>query len=284
MFQVSDQQTRDFHRDGFVLVDGLIDDDTIHRLRDAFERIFSGRFETGIRPDEVNWQAGESDPTKTRQICNGWKADLTIAGTSLRADIGEACATLGNWPGARLQVDNALWKPPGVGSIGMHRDCAYLSWLKPREMISCWIALDDTTADGGTMQLVRGSHRWKPSDELGEFHDPADHQVLMRTAAAGEGIDAPEIVSVVVKKGGGSFHHGLTWHGSAPNESRSHRRALVVHCISSKTSFVPENIAVGTGPIYGRYRYQDSDRMDESFFPVLWSCDGSRTGWLDAYT
>ena len=88
MFQLSDQQTADFHRDGFVVVDGLIGDDTTDRLRDAFERIFSGRFETGIRPDEVNWQADESDPTKTRQICNGWKADLTIARTALRADIG----------------------------------------------------------------------------------------------------------------------------------------------------------------------------------------------------
>ena len=114
MFQLSDQQTADFHRDGFVVVDELIGDDTTDRLRDAFERIFSGRFETGIRPDEVNWQADESDPTKTRQICNGWKADLTIARTALRADIGQACAVLGDWPGARLQVDNALWKPPGV--------------------------------------------------------------------------------------------------------------------------------------------------------------------------
>ena len=282
MFQLTDQQNAEFHRDGFVVVDGLIDDHTIDQLREAFERIFSGRFETGIRPDEVNWQAGESDPAKTRQICNAWKGNLTIAGTALREDIGRACAALGHWPGARLQVDNALWKPPGAGSIGMHQDCTYLSWLNPCEMISCWIALDDTTADGGTMQLARGSHRWKPTEELGEFHDPPDHQALMRAAAARDGIDDPEIVPVVVKKGGGSFHHGWTWHGSAPNESSLERRALVVHCISSEARFVPENIGVGTGPIYGRYRYQDSDRMDDSFFPVLWSRDGQRTRWLDA--
>ena len=32
----------------------------------------------------------------TRQICNGWKSDLTIASIVLRADVGEAarnCAT-----------------------------------------------------------------------------------------------------------------------------------------------------------------------------------------------
>ena len=198
MFQLTDQQNAEFHRDGFVVVDGLIDDHTIDQLREAFERIFSGRFETGIRPDEVNWQAGESDPAKTRQICNAWKGDLTNARTALREDIGRASAALGQWPGARLQGDNALWKPPGAGSIGMHQDCTYLSWLNPCEMISCWIALDDTTADGGTMQLARGSHRWKPTEELGEFHDPPDHQALMRAAAARDGIDDPEIVPVVV--------------------------------------------------------------------------------------
>ncbi len=44
MFQLTDQQNAEFHRDGFVVVDGLIDDHTIDQLREAFERIFSGRF------------------------------------------------------------------------------------------------------------------------------------------------------------------------------------------------------------------------------------------------
>ena len=281
MFSLTDKQAHDFHRDGFVFVDKLISDSTIKELKDAFDKIFSGQFETGVRPDEVNWQEGESNPTKTRQICNAWKGNLKIAKTSLREDIGKACAKLGGWPGARIQVDNALWKPPGVGSIGMHRDCSYLSWLNPREMISCWIALDDTTADGGTMELVTGSHQWSPTDQLGEFHDPTDYQSLMRASALAEGVGKPEIVPVLVEKGSGSFHHGWTWHGSGPNTSGAHRRALVVHCISSEAHFVSENISVGTGPIYGRYRHQDSERMDESFFPILWSDNYGRTHWLD---
>ena len=79
----------------------------------------------------------------------------------------------------------------------MHRDCSYLSWLNPREMISCWIALDDTTEDGGTMELVTGSHQWSPTDKLGEFHDPTDYQALMRASALVEGIERPEIVPPV---------------------------------------------------------------------------------------
>ncbi|GIS90801.1 MAG: hypothetical protein CM1200mP20_08420 [Pseudomonadota bacterium] len=85
---------------------------------------------------------------------------------------------------------------------------------------------------------------------------------------------------MVVKKGGGSFHHGWTRHGSAPNESSLERRALVVHCISSEARFVPENIAVGTGPIYGRYRYQTVTGWMTVSSPSC-GAHGQRTlGWM----
>ena len=68
-----------FARDGFVLAEGLIESDRLEGLRERFDRLFRGVFETGIAPDEVNWQAADGDPTLTRQICNGWKADRLIA-------------------------------------------------------------------------------------------------------------------------------------------------------------------------------------------------------------
>jgi hypothetical protein len=30
-----------------------------------------------------------------------------------------------------------------------------------------------------------------------------------------------------------------------------------------------------------RYRRVDDTTMDESFFPIVWTRDGYRTGWLD---
>ncbi len=69
------------------------------------------------RPDEVNWLTGRDDPTLTRQICNGWKADRLIASTVLDARLGEAVATLAGWPDARIIKDNVLWKPAGAFPI-----------------------------------------------------------------------------------------------------------------------------------------------------------------------
>lgn len=283
MIDLSQEQISTFNEDGFLFVDDLIDDATAEEIKAHYERMFRGDFETGIRPDEVNWQEGKSDPSLTRQICNGWKGDRAIARIVLREDVGRACAILGGWPGARIKVDNVLWKPPGTRPLGMHQDSAYLAWINPSDMISCWIALDDTTANSGTMELVRGSHKWRLSAPEGEFHGPDDYQKYMRIAAAAEGIAEPEIVPVVAKKGGGSFHHGWTWHGSGYNTATIPRRSLVSHCISSEAEYVPENIKIGTGPMYGRYMHHGDRVMDEDYFPIIWTRDGHRTAWLDGY-
>ena len=37
------------------------------------------------------------------------------------------------------------------------------------------------------------------------------------------------------------------------------------------------------GPIYGRYKRFGSTEMEESFFPVLWREDGSRSPFLTDY-
>ena len=85
-----------FDTDGFVMVGAVLDTDLIERLRERFERVFCGEFETGTAPDEVNWLEGESDPSLTRQICNAWKADRLIAATVL-----DAAPRRRPWPASR---------------------------------------------------------------------------------------------------------------------------------------------------------------------------------------
>ena len=279
--KLSREQTDRFNADGVVMLERIVDEATVEALQASFDRLFRGAFETGVTPDEVNWQEGTGDPSLTRQICNGWKADRTIARVMLREDFGRALAGLAGWPGARIMIDDVLWKPPGARPLGFHQDDAYLTWFTPQELISLWIALDDTSAEGGTMEVVRGSHRWARSTPEGEFHGPEDYRKYMELAAEAEGVE-PEIVPIVVNKGGGSIHHGWVWHGSGHNRSDTPRRALVLHAMSSEARYVPECLGEGTGRIYGRYKRLGDDEMDENYFPILWSSDGRRTPGLDA--
>jgi ectoine hydroxylase-related dioxygenase (phytanoyl-CoA dioxygenase family) len=267
-----------FHEDGFVVVESVLDQATIEAGRDRFPKLFRGEFETGLRPDEWNWREGRDAGDLTRQICNGWKADRVIASIALRADVGRVCAELRDWPGARINQDNVLWKPLGARSLGFHQDDSYQQWITPNEMMTCWFTLDDTLANQGTIEYVRGSHLWPSSPPIAEFHAPDDPLLEVNQAASAIG-RTPDIVAIEVPAGSLVIHHGRTWHGSRENHGANQRRSVVAHCMSSAARFNPAEVS----PIYGRYKRVDSDDMDESFFPILWRADGYRTGWLDTY-
>lgn len=273
---LTESEIESFQRDGFVIVEDILDAATIDRLRNRFEPLFSGEFETGLQPDEWNWrpQTGRSDVT--RQICNAWKSDGAVASVVLRADVGAACARLRGWPGARINQDNVIWKPPGAKALGFHQDDSYQNWIVPPEMCTIWVSLDETHAAHGTIEYVRGSHLWPLAPPIADFHAPDDPESDLRAAATEAGVEQPDFVAIEVPAGGGVIHHGKTWHGSRENRGDAHRRSIVAHCMSSETHFHPTII----GPIYGRYRRHGDLEMDESFFPVLWREDGYRTPWL----
>jgi 2-oxoglutarate-dependent dioxygenase len=271
------EQVESFERDGFLIVEeGLVSERGLDLLRERYVPLFDGKYETGIRPDEVNWAPGRDPEDRTRQLCNAWKSDNVVAAQVLSERSGRLAAQLAGYRGVRILQDNVLWKPPGTKAIGFHQDSSYADYLVPPEMITCWISLHETQADAGPIEFVRGSHGWPKSPPArSEFHAPEDWLSGPR-AAAPEGTE-PDLVPVVVKPGGGSFHHGLTWHGSAPNASGTvARMALVSHFIPVETRFHETNVDV----TYSRYRRRGDLSLDESFFPVVWTESGYRTPWL----
>lgn len=273
---LSSDQIKIFQRDGFVIAEGFLSPSEVEMARARIEPLFNGYFETGIQPDEWNWRAGRDAEDLSRQICNGWKADRTIAAIVTKPEIGETCAALRGWVGARLNQDNVIWKPPGAKALGFHQDDSYQDWIVPAEMMTCWITLDDTSATQGTIEYVRGSHTWPLAPPISEFHAPADPHVDMNRAASGAG-QTPDIQPIVVPAGSAVFHHGRTWHGSLANSGSHPRRSVVAHCMSSAATYHPVN----NSPVYSRYRRSGTLGMDESFFPVLWRNDGYRTAFLD---
>lgn len=105
----SDADVEAFGRDGFLIIEeGFISEPTVMALRERFDKLFSGDYSTGIAPDEVNWVRGRDPETKTRQICNGWKADDLIAAQVLSEQSGRLAAQLAGWDGVRIVHDNCL--------------------------------------------------------------------------------------------------------------------------------------------------------------------------------
>ncbi len=276
---LTQDQVAQYREDGFLIVENIIDMETVKRLRERMDLLFKGHYESGLMPDEVNYKSNQPDQLSSRQLCNAWKADPYVAEVMLAAEVGKATATLGGWPGSRIAQDNLLLKPAGGGKpLGLHQDSAYSLWSDHPTWCSCWIALDDTTADGGTLEFVRGSHKWRHSGMIEQFHAPEDYRKDFRKAAEAEGVTDPETVKVVVPAGGGSFHDGWTWHGSGPNTTGNVRRTMVSHCMSSESRFTD-----WCGYVYSRYKRLGSNEMDEAFFPILWQKNGYRSAFIDPY-
>ena len=190
----------------------------------------------------MNWKSGRDREDLTRQICNGWRADDLIAAQVLSERTGRLAAQLGGYRGTRMLQDNCLWKPPGARSLGMHQDGSYAGYLVPPEMITCWVALDDTRAQGGTIEYVRGSHRWpKVPPSRGEFHAPEDWLAPARAAAPGRR-------RAGARAGGGQggrLHLPPLAHLPrlrARTRPTTHRRALVSHLVPVETRFHPTEV------------------------------------------
>ena len=76
---LNEEKAATFAADGFVIVEDVLSPDEVEAARGRFAPLFAGQFETGLMPDEWNWREGRDAADLTRQICNGWKSDRTIA-------------------------------------------------------------------------------------------------------------------------------------------------------------------------------------------------------------
>ncbi len=269
-----------FRRDGFLIVERLLSAERVAALQERFPRLFAGKFDTGIYPDEWYWREGMSLPDVTRHMANAWKSDLTVAQLVLSADIGRAAAALAGWGGARLGQDTIWWKPPKTKSIALHQDSSFMDFLDPPQTVTCWITLDDTSPEAGTLEYVPGSHTWPLMPLPEAFHAQDDYRGQMKAAARAAGVEAPAPVMIEVPAGSCVFHAGEIWHGSGPNTTGDRmRRSIGIHMVRTDARFSDRH----GGYIYRRYQRSGDDALDESFFPVLWASMGHRTGWIERY-
>jgi 2-oxoglutarate-dependent dioxygenase len=276
-FEPTPEQIDRYRADGFLVVPDWLGAREVERVLDRFERAFAHEWETGLQPDEVNYEPGVTPPDRTRQLCNTWKSDRVLAHTVLREEAGRWAGRLAGEPGMRLLHDNLIWKPPSGKALLAHQDAAYTQFLDPPNMTTCWMALDDTARDTGTIYYVRGSGRWGHMPAGGQFHAPDDWLGHVRQVAPD---DDWELVPIEVPAGGAAFHDGWCFHGSPPNEhADAQRRSIISHMVTARSTWHPVN----RHPIYSKYMGVGSLEMSEDYFPVLWSEDGRRTSWIDAY-
>jgi hypothetical protein len=126
--------------------------------------------------------------------------------------------------------DIVLWsshfiaKPKGDGrAVPWHTDGAY--WhnrLAPMEVITLWLAVDESTVENGCMRVIPGTHRtYRAAIDAYEAVDRATNVFHARIPA--HLIEAEKAVNLELQVGECHFHDAWTIHGSNPNTSTKRR-------------------------------------------------------------
>ena len=203
-----------FWRDGVAVLEDLFSEDELSPISDEVDRVI--RREVTYVPDaDLVYEPG------TDRLRNAFRLHLyepLFMDFARKAQLVEVVKSIFGEP-VRLYGSQVFAKPARVGTtVPPHQDMAY--WpFSPDDMLSAWIALDDSTEENGCVRFRLGSHR------LGRLEHAASG-VAGNSLGLVTTVDLPEWAAVI-QRGSCVLHHSLTVHESAPNLSERARRGLV---------------------------------------------------------
>lgn len=255
-YRLSDEQVALFHQQGYLAgvrllteeqCDGLLAE--LKGLMDpsspANERFYEFHSNEAADPSRVLFHA-----LGGWRIAQGfhdilWNPRFTMAASQL---LGGA---------VRFWHDQLFCKPAEHGGVvAWHQDYSYWTRTVPMAHLTCWIGLDDATADNGCLMYVPGSHRWPLLPVTGLAGDMNSIQSVLTP----EQRDAFKPVAIELPRGCCAFHHPLLVHGSYENRTPRQRRAVVLNvvrdgvCSDSNEPLLAGVPAVPRGePLGGRF-------------------------------
>ena len=223
---LSQEQKDFFFENGYLKHGPLLEPDEIELLRREYDAEFKRAYESGtyrkLSSGADNGNGSADAPPRVDQIMQMSERNIHFHRLLYRQQILDVVEDLMG-PNIMLFHDQALYKPACAGdAVPWHQDNGY--WrCTPANLISCWMTLDDVTADNGAMQVIPGSH-------LRPMHHESGSDTLLQTE-----VDASKAVVVELNAGECMFHHCQTLHYTQPNTTDRQRRAFAIHFMTPGT-------------------------------------------------
>ncbi len=206
-----------YRRDGFVHIPGAISPEEAERFRAAAVDV-AARSE-GLHQGDV-----------FSQHVNVWRDDESMRALTLHPNIGALAEQLTGVP-LRLWHDQTLIKKPRVSKpTEFHQDQPYWPHADSPHPISAWIALCDVPVERGCMTFIPGSHT---HTELAA-QNLQDERSLMSMCPEMQWMPR---VTLPLRAGDCTFHHGRCAHMATPNFTDEPRVAHVVIFIDTTTTY-----------------------------------------------
>lgn len=118
--------------------------------------------------------------------------------------------------------------------VDWHQDASYFG-LEPKEQVTAWIALSESSAASGCVRVIPGSHL--RGGFRHSIREGSGNHMLPRRQAIDTEIDESKAVQMPLRPGQFSLHHTLAIHGSEPNLSDDRRLGVGISYIPTRCRF-----------------------------------------------
>jgi non-heme Fe2+,alpha-ketoglutarate-dependent halogenase len=111
--------------------------------------------------------------------------------------------------------------------VSWHQDSTYWGLSKP-DVVTAWVALSESNASNGAMQVLPGTHLM---DQIAHRDTFSKDNLLTRGQEVAVDVDPAQAVSINLQPGEMSLHHVRIIHGSPPNTSNQRRIGFAIRYI-----------------------------------------------------
>ena len=232
-----------YRTNGFVHVSGILSPDEAEQFRQAALAVAQRK--KSLTPDRKVFT----------QLVNAWQDDETMKTLTRHPNVGAVAERLAGVP-LRLWHDQILIKEPhNAVATEFHQDQPFWPHGNSTHPISAWIALVDVPVERGCMTFLPGSQARVdlPAQNLGDANS-------LFTLAPDFIWD--QRITVPLKAGDCTFHHGRCAHMATPNFTDDPRVAHVIIFMDRDTTYSGARHVV-TDPL----NLKPGDRLDGEVVP-----------------
>jgi phytanoyl-CoA hydroxylase len=212
-----------YRRDGFIVVEGLLDDVTRQRMKQVLAELIESARAVASHDDVYDLEPTHSaQQPRVRRIKKPHLVHPVFAEFMRSPRLLAVLSALLGPSGVRLHGSKLNLKAPEIGSpVEWHQDWAFYPHTND-DLLAVGVLLDDATEQNGPLMVLPGSHLGPTYD-----HHGADGRFCGAMEPTRDGLDFSSAKALIAPAGACSFHHVRAVHGSAQNRSAQSRNLLL---------------------------------------------------------